>query len=283
MLNKKPSDIIVVQKASGEEELFSRRKLEQSLQNAGAKPATIEKIATDIDKWIYNGVTTKKIYRRAFSLLRKERASLSGRYKIKHAMMELGPSGYPFEHYVGKLFEKQGYSTEVGVVVEGACVMHEMDVIATQNHSQQLVECKYSKDQGKQVSVQVPLYVRARVDDIILKRQQQEKYKDFSFTGWVVTNTRLSKDSQDYGRCSGLKLMAWDYPDGNGLKELIDRLKVYPITVLHHLTKIQKQRLLDQDIVTCTQLLDEPALTEQLGLSQRKQNLLMKELKELGA
>ena len=46
---------------------------------------------------LYPGITTKEIYRRAFSMLRKASAHLAAEYKLKKAFQELGPSGYPFE------------------------------------------------------------------------------------------------------------------------------------------------------------------------------------------
>ena len=107
--------------------------------------------------------------------------------------MELGPTGYPFETFIGKIFEKQGYEVEVGQTIEGYCVSHEMDVIATDKNLQHLVECKkYRTAREKNITIQVPLYVRARIDDIIKKRKGLPKYQNTEFQGWVVTNTRFS-------------------------------------------------------------------------------------------
>ena len=240
-LGSNNSKVILIKKASGDVEEFSSDKLKYSLLNAGAKNETIEKIVADIENWIYPGITTRKIYTRAFSLLRGEKTTSSLKYSLKKAILELGPTGYPFEILIGKLFEHMGYKTEVGVVVEGKCVSHEMDIIATNNTVQHLAECKYHKDQGKHVGIQVPLYVCSRVNDIISKRKEMKEYKDISFKGWVITNTRLSLDSIQYGVCNGLNLLAWNYPLGNGLKENIEKYKLYPITVLKKLTIKEKQ------------------------------------------
>ena len=276
--NKK--EILIV-KASGEKELFSLAKLKRSLTNAGAKEETIDRIANDIENWIYEGISTKEIYHQAFSLLQEYKTPSALRYKLKQAIYELGPTGYPFESLIGQLFERQGYQTEVGVVVDGRCVTHEMDVIATKENEQHLVECKYHKDQGKQVSIQVPLYVRSRVDDIVLHRKEFPEYSNFNFIGWVVTNTRFSSDSIQYGECCGLKLMAWDYPKGNGLKDLLEKLKIYPITILHNLTTEEKQKLLDNGIVTCAQLKENKSLFESIGFNAKKHTALLKEFESL--
>ncbi len=273
--------LILVKKASGDLEPFAIDKLERSLQNAGASTSAIEKILVSIEDWIFNGVTTNQIYSRAFSILRREKNTSAMRYRLKKAIMELGPTGYPFEQFIGQLFKKQGYNIEVGVVVDGVCVTHEMDVIATQNTIQHLVECKYHKDQGKYVSVQVPLYVRSRVNDIIEKRKDMPEYQGLSFTGWVVTNTRFSEDSIQYGTCSGLSLLAWDYPRSKGLKETIEELHLYPVTILDTLTKNQKQELMDRNVLTCMQLKENSHLLDSFALSEKKKKLLRDELKHI--
>ncbi|NPD44090.1 MULTISPECIES: restriction endonuclease [unclassified Lentimicrobium] len=269
---------IIIRKASGDEEIFEISKLERSLHNSGADRKSIMRVVHDIENWVYDGVTTKKIYSRAFSLLKRDKGSSAMRYKLKKAIFELGPTGYPFEQYMGQLFAKQGYEIEVGVVVNGHCLSHEMDVVATKKHIQHIMECKYHKDQGKTVSIQVPLYVRSRVNDIIRKREQMPEFEGLSFKAWVVTNTRFSPDSIKYGNCSGMKLLAWDYPQGHGLKDMIERVKVFPITVLTQLTKKEKLSLMDKDIISCEQLLKNQDLLTPLNLPIKKQTRLLDEL-----
>jgi hypothetical protein len=283
-MNNQPGNrenTIIVRKASGETELFDVSKLQRSLQKAGAEFSIINKITEDINEWIYSGVTTKKIYSRAFSLLRRVQREAAMRYKLKQAIMELGPTGYPFESFIGEIFKKQGFNIEVGVVVEGNCVSHEMDVVATDNKIQHLVECKYSKDQGKNISVQVPLYVRSRVNDIIIKRKSITEYANLSFEGWVITNTRFSLDSIQYSECSGLNLLAWDYPENYGLKEIVEKEKIYPVTILTNLNKKEKQYLLDHGIVTCRQLSENIDSLNSLDINKRKLNRLLNELKAM--
>lgn len=272
---------VTIKKASGEEEAFKVEKLKESLRKAGAEERIIEQVTGEINSWIYDGISTQKIYSRAFSLLRRQKKYLASRYKLKKAIMELGPTGFPFEHFMGKILENQGYSTEIGQIIEGRCVSHEVDVVATREKEQYFVECKYGQSAGKTVSVQVPLYIRSRVDDIIAKRKESGNYQGFSFYGWVVTNTRFTSDAIDYGKCSGLNLLSWDYPSGNGLKDIIDREKIYPITVLLNLTKNQKEILMEDGIVICRQLLEKPDVLNEFQLSDKQYRELMTELEEL--
>ena len=113
---------VVIKKATGEEEPFNVDKLKRSLRNAGAEEELIEEVAAGINSWITDGITTQKIYSRAFSLLRKKQKHVASRYKLKNAIMELGPTGYPFEHFIGKILKMQGFSVEVGQVTEGQCI-----------------------------------------------------------------------------------------------------------------------------------------------------------------
>jgi hypothetical protein len=278
---KQNEQTVFIKKASGENEPFDVRKLKNSMRRAGAEEEIIEQVAEDISSWIYDGITTQKIYGRAFSLLKKKKYYAASRYKLKKAIMELGPTGFPFEHFIGKVLEVQGFKTEVGQVIDGKCVTHEVDVIATQKNEQYFVECKYGTSQGKIFSVQVPLYIRSRVNDIIDKRKEDEKLNGFTFYGWVITNTRFSTDAIDYGTCSGLNLLSWDFPANNGLKDIIDRDKIFPITVLHNLTKAQKQQLMDNGIVICRQIREKPEILEPFQIKPKKLNSLMKEIDDL--
>jgi len=275
------NDIVWVKKASGEQQPFEKSKLERSLQNAGADNEIVHEIVSDIESWITPGITTKKIYSRAFQLLNQKKTFAAIYYKLKQAIMELGPTGYPFEIFIGKIFEKRGYKVQVGQVLEGFCIAHEMDVIATNDTIQHLVECKYRTAQESNISIQIPLYVRARIDDIVKKRKDTGEYKNHSFEGWLVTNTRFSPDSMHYGKCCGLNLLGWDFPLGNGLKDIIEKEKLYPLTVLKQLLKKDKQLLLSSGIVLCSEILAKPEILNPFQLTKAKHNALMKELKEI--
>ena len=272
---------VLIKKASGEVEEFSTEKLERSLLNAGAKKDTVYEIVSHIHDWIYPGISTKAIYSRAFSLLRKEKTSSSLRYKLKKAILEMGPTGYPFEALIGELFHRQGFEIEVGIIVEGHCVSHEMDVIASKDQKMNLVECKYHKDQGRHVSIQVPLYVKSRVEDIVNKRKENPDYKNYSFKAWVVTNTRFSEDSIGYASCSGMELLGWDYPNGNGLKERLEKFSIYPVTVLNNLTIKEKRQLMEEGIVSCSQLSEKKEVLKELNMNPRKYKNLLKELHDI--
>lgn len=276
-----PNNHILITKSSGQEQRFSTEKLVRSLRNAGAEDGSVQKIVADIERWIYPGVTTKKIYRRAHTLLHKVEKS-SFRYRLKQAIYDLGPTGYPFEFLMGEIYKRQGWDVEVGQVLQGGSITHEMDVIATKGNVQHLIECKYHKDQGRQVSIQVPLYVRSRVNDIIEYRLTQDKFKGLDFVAGVSTNTRFSNDSTNYGEHIGMKLLSWDYPEGKGLKNLVERYHIYPVTILKDLSSRDKSYLLEKEVILCYQLDANPGMLAEMGMTPRKRNAVLKELAQIG-
>lgn len=275
------SNTPLIRKADGELQAFSPNKLANSLRRAGAADYLIEEIVEDIESWLIEGTTTRKIYSRAFVLLRRKKRSLAGRYSLKKAIMELGPTGFPFEHFMGYVFQSQGFKVETGQVLQGKCVTHEVDVVATGEKEQHFVECKYYNSQGKYASVQVPLYIRSRVNDLINVHESKPEYEGFTFHGWIATNTRFTSDAMNYGLCSGLKLISWDYPNGESIKAIVERESLFPITTLTQLNKSEKQELLSKGIVLCKELKEDPSLLDFLNLKPSKLLSLKEEIIDL--
>jgi hypothetical protein len=271
----------IVEKASGEREPYSQLKLSNSLKRAGAGDAVIAEVLSNLEPWIYNGVSTRKIYKKAFRLLKTHRRALAARYSLKSAIMELGPTGYPFENFVAHIFSVEGMSTEVGVLIKGKCVMHEVDVLASLPGKELFVECKYYNSQAKNANVKVPLYIHSRFRDIVENKLLLAEYADFDFQGWIVTNTRFTSDAISYGKCAGLKLLSWDYPTGRSLKDLIEKAGLFPITVLTSLDKDQKRQLLDSGKVLCRQIVGDEIILETLNLTEHQKRRLMLELSDL--
>lgn len=272
---------IIITKASGETAVFSMDKLRQSMRNSGASEQQIESVVKNIEPRLYQGVSTKKIYRWAFNMLKQGSSHIAARYHLKSAIMELGPSGFPFEEFVGEIFKRQGYQIKVGVTIEGKCVSHEVDVLVSSEKEHRMVECKFHSQPGKVSDVKVPLYIQSRFQDIYWQWIQQPKLKDKRMEGWVVTNTRFSDDATQYGKCSGLHLLGWDYPIGQGLKNLIDEFHLYPITCLTTLTKREKEQLLEANIILVSELISKTIYLNNLGISDKRLSLVIDEVNKM--
>ncbi|MGB3343587.1 MAG: ATP cone domain-containing protein [Aequorivita sp.] len=271
---------IEIVKHSGERVVFSIEKLKNSLKHSGAEEALVNEIAETVQNELYQGITTKEIYNRAFSLLKKRKGVLASRYKLKKAIYELGPTGFPFEKFIGSLLFYSGYQVKTGQFIHGKCVIHEVDVVAQKKNIQIVGECKFHSDEGRKCDVKVPLYIHSRYQDIL--NYYDEKSKDESPNeGWVVTNTRFSEDALRYGECVGLYLLSWDYPKGNALKDRIDRLGLYPVTVSTLLSQREKQFLISRDVVLCRQLIDDVFYLDHLGISEKRKERILKEIELL--
>jgi len=271
----------IVKKHSGEQEVFKPEKLLSSLMRSGVDAETAKIVLRDLHKIVFDGITTEQIYRKAFKLLQKKLRTSAARYSLKKAIMELGPSGHPFEHLVGAIIGHLGYEFEVGVTFRGKCVAHELDVLARNSHEMFMVECKYYNSQGKNCNVQVPLYIHSRFNDVKAVWELNPANEGLRFSGWVVTNTRFSSDATDYGTCAGLTLISWDYPRGNSLRDLIERFGLFPVTTLTTLSKKQKEILLGANHVLCRHLLENQNALGMLGLNQKDNQKVLNEIQEL--
>ncbi|MEE4001682.1 restriction endonuclease [Tenacibaculum sp. FZY0031] len=279
-MENSPNKITIV-KASGEVALFSLAKLKNSLKRTGADDSLVSEIIEIVQDELYQGITTKEIYNRAFALLKKKKKVFASKYKLKKAIYELGPTGFPFEHFVAAILKYSGYQVKVGEVLQGECVEHEIDVLAHKNNETTVVECKFHSEQGLVCNVKIPLYIHSRYRDVKKHWNAFNKHQTTLTQGWVVTNTRFTEDASQYGNCAGLYLLSWDYPKKNSLKDIIDRLGLYPITVSTLLTKREKQFLLNRDVVLCRELIKDSFYLDHLGVSDTRKSRILLEIQQL--
>ena len=272
------SSNVIITKSSGEKVKFSIDKLRASLRKTGADKETIDQIIDKVRDELYQGISTKQIYNRAFALLKKKQSYFASKYKLKKAIYELGPTGFPFERFVSELLKYSGYKTEVGKILQGKCVKHEIDVLAHKEDETTVIECKFHNEQGLNCDVKVPLYIHSRYQDVKTHWNIHPKNKTTLTKGWVVTNTRFTEDALQYGKCCGLYLLSWDYPNDNGLRDRIDRLSLYPITTSTLLTNREKQFLLSRDVVLCRQLMHDKFYLDHLGISEVRKKKILNEI-----
>jgi hypothetical protein len=278
-MNGLPSFEII--KANGERSIYEPKRLLNSLLKSGAAREEANEIVNIISSDLYPGISTKKIYRKAFNLLKSKSRFLAARYNLKNAIMQLGPSGYPFEKFIGQLLKYQGYSIEVATIVQGKCVAHEVDVIAQKDDQHFMIECKYHNQPGTVSDVKIPLYINSRFIDVAEQWQTLPGHKGKFHQGWVVTNTRFTLDAIQYGACAGLRLIGWDHPSKGSLKDLIDTLGLYPVTCLTSLTIAEKKALLERNIVLCHELRSNETVLIELGIRPPKLKAILDECDNL--
>ncbi len=273
----KQNSSIRVTKVTGEVVDFSLSKLKKSLIHSGASDKTIDKITSYILQNVYDGITSGEIYKMAYEQLRDIRAVFASKYKLKKAIYELGPSGFPFERLIAIIFDKMGYQTKVGEIVQGKCVSHEIDVLLLKKDVFSMVECKFHSSDQYICNIKVPLYINSRFRDINKHWKGEKPLKNV----WIATNTRFSQDAIDYANCNGIHLLSWNYPKDKGLKELVNCFNLYPLTTLTLLSEEEKDELLNQGIVLCSELYQTNSLMNKIGVSKVRKQKVMEEIEDL--
>ena len=262
--------MIRVIKANGQVEPFSETKLLGSIQRAGVPRSAQLDVLRDIEKTIYDNIPTSTLYAQIIDSLSKNHPHSRGKYSLKQAIMLLGPTGYPFEDFVSKLLAAQGYQTRIRQTLWGKCVSHEVDVIAEKDNNISMVEAKFHNSPGARSDVHVTLYTYARFLDL----KEKFQFND----AWVITNTKMTLDAIAYAECMKMRIVSWAYPQGNSLREMIERSKLHPITMLMSLTSSQKMKLLQEHVVMCKDLRKNVQLLDNLALSSHEKQSVTAEL-----
>ena len=276
------TESLYIIKADGSRELFDQNKLETSLKRAGASSLVVSKITQHIkDHFGKNDITTHQIYKHAFELLDKDEKPIAIKYSLKRAIMELGPTGFPFEDFVAEIFRQKGFKAETGKIVRGFCVEHEIDVVAWNDEKLIMVEAKFHNEAGVRSDLKVALYIKARFDDLRKMKFKYDRERDLD-EGWLVTNTKFTSTAIEYGSCQGgIRMIGWNYPPIGNLHDMILESKLHPLTCLVSLNGREKKALLDKGVVLCKTILDNPDILEAIGLIQDKRTKVLDEIETL--
>ena len=271
-----PKAVYVI-KASGERELFSEEKLRASLARAGATPAEIETVVMHVSDEIEDEMTTDHVYRHAFMVLKDlHNPQATRRYSLRRALLELGPTGFPFEKFLGHLFKSRGYETQTDQMMQGRCVSHEVDLVAWNSAKLVMVEAKFHNRIGEKSDVKVALYVKARFDDL---SETQFNYggRRLLDEGWLVTNTKFTDNAIKFGECAGLTMIGWNHPAKGSIRDLIEDANLHPITCLQSISSAERELLLNNGMVLCKQVVDAPSELARLGVAQERAHAILAE------
>ncbi|MBP2284260.1 hypothetical protein H4V97_002578 [Flavobacterium sp. CG_23.5] len=260
---------------------FNPDKLKSSLLKSGASVNVVEIILQSIQNEIYEGISTKQIYKMAFGLLKKTANSHAARYNLREAIRLLGPAGFFFEKYIARLFASEHYTTVTNLTLFGKCVSHEIDVLIKKNDVISMVECKFHVGRDLATDVKIPMYILSRFNDLKDRKHPIFTMKDMVSSCWIVTNNRFTSDAVDFAKCSGLNLLSWNYPADNNLKTKNDNNFLYPVTCLTTLTLAEKDKLLILDVILVKEIVNNPDSLERIGLSSNRIKNVLKEASEL--
>lgn len=217
-------------KSTGEPQPFDKAKVRRTVLRSGVSEDIADRIADEVEKRVMEGMQTKEIYDMVVALLEREAPAASRRYDLRNAILRLGPAGFDFEKYIAELLAAYGYKTELPPILEGICITHEVDVLAEKDGRVAMIEAKLRQELGIFITIKDTMSTWARFLDII----------DASKVGkaprldecWIMTNSRLSTQSIQYGHCKNMVMLSWDHPKERPLPRWIDDVSLYPVTIL---------------------------------------------------
>ncbi len=259
----KTGEQVTVVKASGEREAFEPEKLSASLMHSGATDKAIQEVMSHILPELHNDMTTGEIYKHAFNILAKTSRPAARSYSLRRAVMDLGPSGFPFEDFVAEILKVQGFECVTRQTVLGGCVPHEVDVVAWNEKKLLMIEAKFHNELGTKSDLKVALYVKARFDDLAENVFNYGGANRSITDNWLVTNTKFSSTAIHYGLCKNLTMIGWNYPDKGNLQDMIESEGLHPVTCLVSLSNAEKRTLLSQRIVLCSNIKKSPDILHQ--------------------
>ncbi len=272
--------MFTVVKQDGEQEEFSRDKLRESLRRSGVATWLVDEIAHAVEEKFARKkrVPTEKLYTFVRQKLQKKSKKAIPRYTIKRSLLTLGPTGFPFENFLAKVFEAKGYQTRTGQMLQGNCVPHEMDIVAWDEHELLCIEVKFHNQLKIRSDTKTALYIKARMDDLADTKFSYPGSLDKMTQGVLITNTKFTSNALKYGLCAGIDMMSFDYPPKGNLYDLIEETGLHPLTCLTELSKSHKKTLLDKGVVTCKVLADDPKLLDKLNINQQKKDKVLDEV-----
>lgn len=270
-----------VTKYSGNLVAYDKDKLKQSLRKSGANDALVVEVLNHIEPYLFDGISTKKIYKLAFQYLKTKSHPQAAKYNLRNSLMALGPAGFYFEKFMSQLFVLMGYEVTMNLFLEGNCVKHEIDLIIKKNEEITLVECKFHSSPDVKTDVKVPMYILSRFNDLNKKEYILFNEKSKIDTCLIITNNKFTDEALKFGNCCNLKMLSWDYPAKNSISELIKLYSCYPITCLTTLTIAEKEKLLSINILTIENLINNSDWLVKLEISTNRIRKILSECHQL--
>lgn len=253
-------------KANGDQQKFSRKKLASSLMRCGLDSKQSAEATDQITKRLGARPSSREIYDHCQKSLFVTNRPVAYRYSLKKAIFELGPTGFPFEQLIARVFQKQGAGDiKTNLMISGKCVSHEVDVIVNSPKVTTWVECKFHNVHGLISDLKTVLYVFGRYIDLKENHSNSPKKQMC-----IATNTRFSQEAIQFSECRGMKLLGWEYPSRESLNALLERYQLYPITVISELKRHQKLTLIKAGVLTTQDFQMHHKKVLKLGVSDHK-------------
>jgi Holliday junction resolvase-like predicted endonuclease len=246
--------MVNVKKADGRMEPYSREKVIRTCLRLRLEQREAEKVADEIESRLYEGMPTRRVLQMMYEHGQREKEHLGHMTDLREAIALMRPKP-DFEQFVAIMMESEGYKVATNKVLNGACVDHEIDVIASSQQEVLYIEVKHHSQFHTFTGLDNFLEINSSFEDL-MQGYLAHRHK-YNFTKpMLVVNTKISDHARRYAACRGIGVIAWSVPDRNGLEHRIHHRRLYPVTVIKGVDKGAFERLGDVGVYTLRQLMD---------------------------
>ncbi len=231
----------------------------------GANSEVAIQVAQEVEKTLYEGITTQEILQIIFTLMGERKPAVRHLFDLKYGISLMEPKP-EFEAFVRVLLAHGGFQVKPNTILRGLCGEHEVDAIATKDGLTYFVEAKHYFNYHALTGLDESRIARAIMEDMTdgFTSGVPEIKIDRAM---IVTNTRYSEHAINYGRCRGILQVGWASPEGFGLREVVEKHKLYPLSCLRGVSTETRLRLVEAGIVLIKQLLEQDSRYIEKGKS----------------
>ncbi len=249
---------VFITKANGSRQLFDREKIIRTCLKMGVNQKIAIDIVNEVERQLYDGITTSKIFKIVFNLLEKYKPSVKHFLDLRKAL-SLMISKPEFEMFVQILLSFNGYAVSSNQLLQGKCVRHEVDGLARKDGVTFFVEAKHHYHYHTPTGLDESRIARAVLEDVTEGYELGKNNLKIE-RAMLVTNTRFSEQAILYGNCRNILQIGWSSPEKLSLQSMIEEKKVYPLSCIRGLRTETRIRLIDSGIILIKQLLSSDLL-----------------------
>lgn len=270
---------VFITKANGLRQLFDREKIIRTCLKMGVNQKIAIDIVNEVERQLYDGITTAKIFKLVFSLLENHKPSVKYFIDLRKAL-SLMISKPEFEMFVQILLSFNGYAVSSNQLLQGKCVRHEVDGLARKDGVTFFVEAKHHYRYHTPTGLDESRIARAVLEDITEGYELDNNNLKIE-RAMLVTNTRFSEQAIIYGKCRNILQIGWRSPEKLSLQSMIEEKKVFPLSCIRGLRTETRIRLVDSGIILIKQLIssDPLKLSRKSGISSSTLKKLIEKAK----
>lgn len=246
--------MVNVRKADGTLQPFDREKVLRTCHRLKLSKKEAEGILGEIEEKLFEGITTKRIMEMIFEHGEQHKPHLGQIIDLREALSLMRPKP-DFEKFVAMLLEHAGYKTVTNKILQGRCIDHEIDVIASRDGETVYVEVKHHTQFHTFTGLDTFFEVNSAFEDLVDGFASRTHKYEFT-RPMLVLNTKISEHARKYSACRGIAAIGWKIPEDGGIEYYIDEKLLYPVTILKGIGADAVGKLGDVGVYTLRQLVE---------------------------